>query len=150
MGTMMFCEECGASVQPGQKFCEECGSPIPEATPVTVIEGSQENNPAEYWLNVGFDRDSSKDYTGANEAYEKAISIKPGFYEALFNLGYNLLFMNRFQEAEDSFARALAIRQDDPHALKFRAFALEGLGRADEAKELMARAVKIKPDIFET
>ncbi len=144
---MVFCEQCGAPGKPGQNFCEECGSPIRGDSPgASTGEGE---DLAEYWLNVGIDRDSSGDSAGAIEAYAQALSVRPDFYEALFNLGYNLLFMNRFQEAEDSFARAFAIRQDDPYALKYRAFALEGLGRADEAKELMARAVKIKPDILE-
>lgn len=146
---MAFCEQCGTPGRPGQKFCEECGALLPE-TPQASTQGvGAENDHAEYWLNVGFDRDAIQDYSGANEAYEKALSIKPGFYEALFNLGYNHLFMNRFQEADEYFARALEIRSDDPHALKFRAFALEGLGRSDEAKELMARAVKIKPDLLD-
>ena len=52
------------------------------------------------------------DHDGAVTLIEKAIKLKPGFYEAYNNLGAILMVQDRPKDAEESFRHALAIRPD--------------------------------------
>jgi tetratricopeptide (TPR) repeat protein len=45
------------------------------------------NNLELYYLNLGILHDTNKNAAKAEEAYKKALEIKPDYYEALFNLG---------------------------------------------------------------
>jgi tetratricopeptide (TPR) repeat protein len=146
---MPFCEQCGAPAEPGQKFCESCGAPMKGDSAGSAGTGP-EKNLAEYWLEKGIERDERMDYAGAVDAYDRALSVRQDFYEALFNRGYDLIILRRYQEAEESFARAITIFPDDAYALKYRALALHELGRRAEAVELMEKARQIQPDILES
>lgn len=52
----------------------------------------------------------------AREAFEKALSLKPDYVQALNNLGMANIKLNRWAEAKSSFEKALGLKADDPEA----------------------------------
>lgn len=137
---MPFCEECGAATGPDRQFCEGCGAPL--------SAGDWPVRSSEYWLAVGIDRDETTDTAGAIESCDHALAVRPEFYEALFNRGFDLILLGRNAEAEDDFARALRIVPDIAYAMKHRALALHELGREQEGKEQMPHALELQPDLL--
>ena len=54
--------------------------------------------------------------TMAKDAYEKAISIKPAYADAYYNLGTILQEMRKLDEAIDAYSKAISINSDYAHA----------------------------------
>lgn len=146
---MLSCKRCGAEAEPGQRFCESCGGPLREDPGYGPEPRGHSNDLAEYWLAAGMERDGKMDVAGAIDAYDKALTVRKDFYEAIFNRGFDLVLLGRYEEADAAFARAIEIRPDDAFALKYRALALHELGKREEARVLIARARELKPEILD-
>jgi tetratricopeptide (TPR) repeat protein len=64
----------------------------------------------------------------ALSCYEQALSLRPGYYEAVNNRGNALQSLNRHQEALASYEQARAMRPHDPEAQWNEGLALLALG----------------------
>jgi tetratricopeptide (TPR) repeat protein len=60
---------------------------IDEAKQSLVEAIKREPNNANYYYNLGFMYDQTKEFDKAIENYNKAIELKPDYFEAYFNLG---------------------------------------------------------------
>jgi tetratricopeptide (TPR) repeat protein len=89
-------------------------------------------------------------YEEAIIAYDKALQIKPEYYEAWNNRGSILCdHLGRYEEAIASFDRALEIKLEYYKAWHNRGNALGNLGRNEEAIASFDQALQIKPDFHE-
>ena len=79
-------------------------------------------------------------------AYDQALVLHPGFFEALFNRGTALHAMGRHGDALASFDEAIAIRPECAEAFNNRGNALGDLHRYDEALASFDHALRLKPD----
>ena len=70
---------------------------------------------------------------GSNDAaiscYDRALSLRPDFIQALSNRGAVLKAMKRYNEALESYDRALALQPDHVEVLNNRAGVLQAIGR---------------------
>lgn len=84
-------------------------------------------------------------YSAAAEAYATAVRLRPGWFEALGNLGIALARLGRHVEAEAALRAALALRPDSEPVLTTLAATLRALGRKAEAVDAGRRAVEAGP-----
>jgi predicted O-linked N-acetylglucosamine transferase (SPINDLY family) len=82
----------------------------------------------------------------AMASFDRALAIRPGFFEGQFNRANLLLEMKRPNEALAGFERALAMRQDMPAAWNNRGTALRQLRRLDDALASYDRAIALAPE----
>ena len=84
-----------------------------------------------------------KRYDEALASYDRALSLRPDFAEALNNRGNVLQELKRLDEALASYDRALTLRPDHAEALNNRGSALRELNRLDEALASYDRALSV-------
>ena len=82
-------------------------------------------------------------------SYDRALTLRPDYAEALSNRGNALSELKRFEEALASYDRALTLRPDYAEALSNRGNALKELRRFDEALASYDRALTLRPDYAE-
>jgi tetratricopeptide (TPR) repeat protein len=58
------------------------------------------------WYNKGIALDNINRHDEAIEAYNKAIDIKPGYYEAWYNKWLSLAIVGRHDEALEAYEKA--------------------------------------------
>lgn len=88
-------------------------------------------------------------YQGAIDCWDRALSIKPDFYEAWTNRGLAMSNLRRYEEAVACYDRALAILSDYDIAWSNRGFALKNLNRYEEALACYDRALEIQPHFYD-
>ncbi|MGI8500776.1 MAG: CHAT domain-containing protein, partial [Hassallia sp.] len=81
--------------------------------------------------------------------YDKAIEIKPDYYEAWYNRGIALGNLGQFSEAIAFYDKAIEIKPDYYEAWYNRGNALGNLGQFSEAIASFDKAIKIKPDYYD-
>jgi tetratricopeptide (TPR) repeat protein len=81
----------------------------------------------------------------AERLWKQAIGISPGFFPALFNLGYFYFKQQRFAEAEPLLRRATEASHDDFNAWYLRGAALSKLARSEDALRSWREALRIQP-----
>jgi predicted O-linked N-acetylglucosamine transferase (SPINDLY family) len=86
-----------------------------------------------------------KRYSAALESYDRAIALKPDYFEAYSNRGTVLIRLNQAAAALRSFDRAIAIKPDFLEAHHGRGIALSRLNRHEEAVASHSRALAIDP-----
>jgi tetratricopeptide (TPR) repeat protein len=72
--------------------------------------------------------------------YDRAIEIKPTYWEAHYNRGNLLLRGGQTAEAVEAYRRSVAINPDFPEGWQNLAAALARSGSLDEARACLARA----------
>ena len=77
--------------------------------------------------------------------FDRALTLNPGMFEALFNRANLLLDMKRPAEALAGYDRVLVSRQDFPGVWNNRGTALRALQRLDEALASFQRAATLAP-----
>jgi len=82
-------------------------------------------------------------------SYDKALALRPHYFEALNNRGVILLDLKRYEEALASCDLALALQPDDAETLNNRGIALKELKRPHEALACYDRALALRPDYAE-
>ncbi len=90
-----------------------------------------------------FNRD---DPEGAEQAFRRAIELKPHYADALYNLGNALRMQDRYAEAADAYRRCLRYNKRHAKAWYNLGNALKNLERFQEAIEAYGKAVRVKPD----
>ena len=85
----------------------------------------------------------------AIEAFSKAISIRPDFFEAYTNMGNALKDQERFQAALEAHEQALSIKPNFAEAHYNKGNVLKAQGKLDEAIVAFKQVLKFdKQDIF--
>ncbi len=64
------------------------------------------------WSNLGLAYDDLKDYENSAKAYEQAIKVDAGYFDANFNLAVALNKLKRYDDAAKMFSRALELKPD--------------------------------------
>lgn len=82
-------------------------------------------------------------------SYDRALRLKPGYFDALYNRGLALQALGRPQEALASFDRALGLRPDSAEALNDRGIALQSLMRTEESLACFESALRVRPSFAE-
>lgn len=78
-------------------------------------------------------------------AYRQALVFRPGFPEALCNLGAGLNAQGRLEEAGQIYRRVLAVRPDHAEALSNLGLIRQGLGMLDRGVAALRRALAVQP-----
>jgi tetratricopeptide (TPR) repeat protein len=81
--------------------------------------------------------------------YEKAITLKPDYAEAYYNLGVTLRELGQINAAKESYEKALAIKHEYSGAHNNLGSILLDLGSIDSAVDHFEWAVAFKPDYAE-
>ncbi|WP_341527618.1 tetratricopeptide repeat protein [Nostoc sp. UHCC 0302] len=97
----------------------------------------------------GLQQAKTGDLLGAIASYEKAIELKPNFWEYWFNRGLTLFHLERFTEALASYETAIELKPDFYKAWCNRGGTLGELGNFEEAIASFEKAIEIKPDYYE-
>ncbi|MGB3758788.1 MAG: tetratricopeptide repeat-containing serine protease family protein [Rivularia sp. (in: cyanobacteria)] len=113
-----------------------------------VRKQSQQDLEAKIFYNQGNDLYASEDYEKALEYYDKAVAIKPDYYQAWNNRGNSLDELERYQQAIESFDKAIAIKPDDYLAWYNRGVSLRKLERYQQAIESYEKAIAISYDLY--
>ena len=82
----------------------------------------------------------------AEEAYNKALAIKPDYAEAYCNRAVALQRLGQFTEAKECCDKAIQLKPDYADAYYNRGVVFESLGQLAEALENYALAIQFKPD----
>lgn len=85
-------------------------------------------------------------YDDAVTFYDKALEIKPDYYEVLLNRGTALDKLRRYSEAIASYDQAIQIKPDKHEPWNNRGVALQGWKRYSEAIASYDEAIRLKPD----
>ncbi|HEY9825049.1 MAG TPA: tetratricopeptide repeat protein [Stenomitos sp.] len=84
-------------------------------------------------------------FRDAQQALERALQLKPDFYQALYVKGLTLLSQDQFSEAIAAFDATLQIEPRFYEALRMKAQMLERLKRYSEALATIEQAIQIEP-----
>ncbi|RAM48686.1 MAG: hypothetical protein C6Y22_26465 [Hapalosiphonaceae cyanobacterium JJU2] len=106
-------------------------------------------NAAEVWIEKGNQLFHLRRYEEAIASYDKAVEIKPDYYQAWYNRGVALGLLERYEEAIASYDKAVEIKPDYHEAWCGRGVALDQLGQYEEAIASYDKAIKFKPDFPE-
>ncbi len=82
-------------------------------------------------------------------AFQRVITIKPGYAEAYNNMGNVLKDQGKLDEAIEAFNKALSLKPDYVEAYNNMGNALQDQGKLDEAIEAFNKALAIKPNYAE-
>ena len=115
------------------------------------IQGLQKldlNGPTAYFINFGIGEAWQKlgKLDEAIEAYNKALSRKPDYPEAYFNMAITLKEQGRLEEAIKAYNKALAIKPDYAEAHNNMGVILQEQGKLEEAIEAYNKVLIIQPD----
>jgi len=88
-------------------------------------------------------------YTEAIAYFEKALEIRPDFYEALFNLGVALRCSGKCVEAEQRLQDALKAQPESAEVLCQLGLVLLAQGRTDEALDAANRSLEVAPRLVD-
>jgi tetratricopeptide (TPR) repeat protein len=98
------------------------------------------------WISRGLTLFTIERYEEAIASYNKALEIKPDYYEAWSNRGLTFFTIERYEEAIASYNKALEIKPDDYETWIDRGWALFSLKRYEEAITSYNKALEIKID----
>jgi len=100
---------------------------------------------AEDWFHRGQTHQAMGRYEEAVAAYDKAVTLDPGYAEAWSHMGLSLSVLGKLNESEDSFSRALSLAPEDMSIYYYQALARNGTGNRAGALESLERVVSITP-----
>lgn len=76
-----------------------------------------------YWIQQGYEMETTGNPTGAVEYYEKVLRLDPQSYVANFNRGNALFALSKFQEAIHAYDEALTVKPNSADAIHNREIA---------------------------
>ncbi len=92
---------------------------------------------------------AQKNFENAITSYDKAVEIKPDYYEAWYNRGGALSELDQLENAITSYDKAVEIKPNFHEAWYNRGNALSGLDQLENAITSYDRAIEIKLDKYE-
>jgi len=98
------------------------------------------------WYQLGESLSASGDKSGAQQAYERALAIRPDFVEASVGLGFVLGESRNFPAALEALDRALLLSPQNLQARVNRGVILVALQRSEEAISEFKRAAAQHPE----
>jgi len=118
-------------------------SPASHAEPSPLAIQDRRQSPlsadAENEYNRGIRARLAKDWAGAVEAFQAAITLRPAFPEAWNELGYAFRNQGRYPESLNAYDEALRLKPDFPEALEYLGEAYAKMGRLDDARRVLQR-----------
>lgn len=96
--------------------------------------------------NLGKAYYEKKEYANAENYYQEALKVEPGFVNALFGLGRTYLSMGQVQKAADYFQRSVEAEPLLAEAHFDLAEAHRLLGNIEKARQGYARVVELSPN----
>ncbi len=94
----------------------------------------------------GNERRAAGDLAGAEAGYRRALSLRPDYRSALYNLGLTLAELGRSPEAEQHFRRLLELEPEDAEARVHLATLLLQRSAAIDARAVLERGIGTRPD----
>ena len=130
-------------------FCPHGAAPplLPAATAQTVdVERliAQEKDP-EVLSAAAQQLAVAKQFEPAEKLWKRALELSPGFFPALFNLGYMHFSTQQFEKALPFLERAAETSQKDFNSHYLLGTSLQRLGRRDDALRAWRKALAIQP-----
>ena len=101
---------------------------------------------AEVFYNRGKELFASGQFDEALENFNRAIELKPDYFEAYTNCGVVLSGSGQFDKAIENFNEAIRLKPDLAVAYSNRGNALSEIGKTEEALASYHKAVLLKPD----
>jgi predicted O-linked N-acetylglucosamine transferase (SPINDLY family) len=108
--------------------------------------GGSEYEPADVALFEAFQAHQTGQFEEAIASYRRAIELRPGFVEAMNNMGIAYSDLRQFPEAIEAYRGALSVRTDVAEIWNNLGDACHSLGDRAAAMENYRRAVAIKPE----
>jgi len=139
-----------SGTEPAPERAPEQASPPSSASTTAQPIESVPAKDYEKWLREANRRHQRKDYSGAVEAFKKALLARPDSAEALSELGWSAYFAHDLTLAERSTRAALKASPAGDNKLRGAAYynlgvVLEELGRKSEATEAFASSFAARP-----
>jgi tetratricopeptide (TPR) repeat protein len=103
---------------------------------------------AETWFNRGVERYEVEDFATALNYWERALELRPNYYQAWNNRGLALKQLGRIQEGLDCYNRALEIEPTYYKAWYNQGIVLEELQHFDPAIASYDKALEFKADYY--
>ena len=103
---------------------------------------------ANLWLEKGRILDADRNYEEAMDSYDKALEVKPSYYEAWLSRGGMLYKLERKEEAIASYDKAIKFKPDSANTWVARGMALFALGRYEEVIASIDKAIEIEPRLY--
>ncbi len=119
---------------------------VPTPVPMPVDELPVGNTAAEQVFNEGVQAYESGRFEAAITCWDRAIQLKPDYYQAWGNRGLGLKNLKRYEEAIASYTRAVELKPDFHKAWYNKGLALDELGRHSEAIAAYDRVIEVRPD----
>lgn len=98
------------------------------------------------WYNLGVLLYDKRKLVQAEEAYKKAITIKPSYAEAYYNLGVLLYHEERVRESEKSFRKTIQLDPTNAHAWYNLGLLLEDQKKYLESEKAYRETVRLQAD----
>jgi tetratricopeptide (TPR) repeat protein len=108
---------------------------------------SQDSNEVD-WLNWGNQQWRIRNYPEAIAAFDRAIQIKPDFYQAYYAKGLAFYGQEKFAEANTAFDRALQINPNIYEIWRLKAQSLDEEKKPQEALTAIDKAIQLNPDDY--
>ncbi len=105
---------------------------------------------SDVWFYQGVALEKMGCHSDAVVSYDKALEIKPDYYQASYNRGVALRKLEQYSDAIASYDKALAIKSDLDQAWNSRGLALANLGQYSDAIASYDKALAINPDLDQT
>lgn len=96
---------------------------------------------------LGNSLEAAGDLSGARQAYERALALRPGFAEAGVNLGALYVEEGRLEEAAAALEAALEGDPDQVEALNNLGVIYREWGRLEEARDLYVKTLRLRPNL---
>lgn len=83
-----------------------------------------------------------QDWNGAAEAWQKASALNPGNGESLFQLGYSLMMLGRFQESIEAFEKGEERLGPDPRIALYCGVSHANLSQVSQAEKWLLKLIR--------
>jgi tetratricopeptide (TPR) repeat protein len=113
------------------------------ADPSSPAVEQRRPSPAEATAATEYDRGVRarvvENWPAAEDAFRRAVALRPDFADAWNELGFALRQQGRYPESLDAYGEALRLRPAFPEALEYLGEAYVKMGRLDDARRILDR-----------